>query len=65
MKKYFDLIFYKSTLVTLMLIVAAIILFFFLSPPVAYENGPLENLQVVQLVLGALLACLAAKKGFY
>ena len=64
MKKYFDLIFYKSTLVTLMLIVAAIILFFFLSPPIAYENGPLENLQVVQLVLGALLACLAAKKAF-
>ena len=62
MKKYFDLTIYKSTLFTLIFAVVAIILFFFLPPSIAYENGPLENLQVVQLVVGALVAFTAARK---
>ena len=59
---YFDFRMYKSTLITLALVPVAIVLFFFLSPPVAYENGPLENLQVLQLVLGSLVSLMAARK---
>ena len=63
-KKYFEFKIYKSTIITLILVPLAVLMFFFLSPTVAYENGPLENLQVVQLVIGALVAYLAARKAF-
>jgi len=62
--KFFEFKIYKTTKITLALVPIAMILFFFLSPPVAYENGPLENLQVVQLVIGALVAYKAASKAF-
>lgn len=61
-KKYFDFKIYKSTIITLALVPIALALFFFLSPPVAYENGPLENLQVIQLVVGAFVSYSAASK---
>ena len=62
--KFFEFQIYKTTKIALALVPIAIVLFFFLSPPVAYENGPLENLQVVQLVIGALVAYTAARKAF-
>ena len=62
--KFFEFKIYKTTKITLALVPIAAVLFFFLAPPVAYENGPLENLQVVQLVIGALVAYTAARKAF-
>ena len=62
--KFFEFQIYKTTTITLALVPIAVVLFFFLSPPVAYENGPLENLQVVQLVIGALVARAAARRAF-
>ncbi|MHC1718166.1 MAG: hypothetical protein AB9883_05875 [Acidaminococcaceae bacterium] len=62
--KFFEFQIYKTTTITLALVPIAVALFFILSPPVAYENGPLENLQVVQLVIGALVAFTAARKAF-
>ena len=62
--KFFEFKIYKTTKITLALVPIAVMLFFFLSPSVAYENGPLENLQVIQLVIGALVANTAARKAF-
>ena len=60
-ERIFDFKIYRSTVITLALVLAAIISFFFLEPPIAYENGPLENLQVVQLIIGSYVAYLAGK----
>ena len=60
-ERLFDIKIYRSTVITLALVLAAVILFFFLEPPIAYENGPLENLQVVQLIIGSFVAYLAGK----
>jgi len=61
-KKYFDFRIYKTMFWTLFFVAIAVLLFFFLPPAVAYENGPLENLQVVELVVGAGVAYVAGKK---
>ena len=61
-KKYFDFSIYRSTQVTVGLAIIALILFFFLPPSIAYENGLLENLQVFELLLGAVFACFIAAK---
>ena len=62
LSKFFDFKIYKSTKATLALVPVAVVLFFFLSPWTAYENGPLENLQVIQLVFGSVVSYLAATK---
>lgn len=61
-KKYFDFSIYRSTQVTIVLAMISLVLFFFLSPAAAYENGPLENFQVLELIAGAIFACLLAVK---
>lgn len=61
-EKYFDLSIYRSTKVTLGLAIISLVFFFFLPPSIAYENGLLENLQVVELLLGAVFACFVAAK---
>lgn len=61
-KKYFDFSIYRSTQVTVGLAMISLVLFFFLPPKIAYENGLLENLQVVELLLGAIFACFVAAK---
>ncbi|GEM_PF-406072 len=60
--RFFEFNIYITTKITFALVPIAAVLFFFLEPPVAYENGPLENLQVVQLIVGALVAFTAARK---
>ena len=62
LKKVFDFRIYKSTKIILAIVPLAVIAFFFLPPAIAYENGPLENLQVVQLLIGAGVAWAAARK---
>lgn len=62
LNKFFEFTIYISTVITLALVPVAVVLFFFLSPWTAYENGPLENLQVIQLVLGSFVSYLAARK---
>ena len=62
LNKFFEFTIYISTVITLALVPVAVVLFFFLSPWTAYENGPLENLQVIQLVLGSLVSVMAARK---
>lgn len=61
-EKYFTFSIYRSTQVTLGLAMISLVLFFFLPPSIAYENGLLENLQVVELLLGAAFACFVAAK---
>lgn len=61
-KKYFDFSIYKSTQVTVGLAMISFVLFFFLPPSIAYENGPLENFQVLELIAGAIFACFLVVK---
>lgn len=62
LEKYFTFRMYRSTKISFILVLASLSLFFFLSPATAYENGPLENLQVLELLVASAFACFLAAK---
>ncbi|NCB82619.1 MAG: hypothetical protein EOM38_09510 [Bacilli bacterium] len=61
-EKYFNFRMYRSTKLSFILVLASLILFFILSPATAYENGPLENLQVLELLAASAFGCYLAAK---